>query len=134
MKTLRIPVIAIAAALLLGACATTAPGGAWSVIDGTDWDRVDPYAAPVNIASIDGKDYIRLSRRALPPGKHKVEFLTAQVLRSQRLRQSEAAELDLEPCTAYYYYAKHGSKFDPRWELKLLREVKLEGCMPEPTP
>lgn len=134
MKTLRMVALAVAAAALLGACATTNPGGAWSVLDGSDWNHADPYAAPVQIATIDGKDYLRLSRRALPPGKHKITFLTTQVLRINTLRHEQEAELDLAPCTAYYYYAKHSSKFDPRWELRLLREVKLESCTPESTP
>lgn len=134
MNTLRTTVVPIIAALLLGACATTNPGGVWSVIDGSDWDHVDPYAAPVHIASIDGKDYLRLSRRALPPGRHTIIFQTTQVLRANRLRHVQEVELDLAPCTSYHYYAKHNSKFDPRWELVLLREVKLESCATENTP
>lgn len=119
---------ALVTAFMLAACATTGPSGTFAVIDGTDWDRSEPYAAPVQIMSIDGKDYLRLHRRALAPGKHTVVFATTQVLRANRLRQVEEVELDLKPCTSYHYYAKHPSKFDSRWELKLLHEVKLEHC------
>ena len=128
MKSRIVTLFAAAIVLALGACASLTPTEPFAVIDGTDWDRTDPYAAPVQIASIDGKDYLRLSHRALPPGPHKIGFLTTQVLRANRLRERHEVEIDLKPCTAYYFYAKHPSKFDPHWELKTLREVHLESC------
>ena len=81
MKSRIVTLFAAAIVLALGACASLTPTEPFAVIDGTDWDRTDPYAAPVQIASIDGKDYLRLSHRALPPGPHKIGFLTTQVLR-----------------------------------------------------
>ena len=84
MKSRIVTLFAAAIVLALGACASLTPTEPFAVIDGTDWDRTDPYAAPVQIASIDSKDYLRLSRRALPPGPHKIGFLTTQVLRAQK--------------------------------------------------
>lgn len=120
--------LTLLAALALAACASLVPKEPYAVIDGTDWDRTDPYAAPVEIATIDGRDYLQLNHRALPPGRHKIAFLTTHLVRTTRFREHHEVELDLKPCVSYYYYAKHPSQFDSHWELKLLREVELTAC------
>lgn len=114
-------------AFILTGCASV-PREPFAVIDGTDWDRTDPYSAPVQIASIDGKDYLQETRRALSPGTHTLEFLTTRVTRANRLRERRAITLELKPCVSYYFYAKHPDRYDGAWELKLLREVPLEHC------
>jgi len=100
----------------------------YAVIDGTDWPRTEPYAAPVQIASIDGKDYLDETRRTLAPGKHRIEFMTTRKLRSSKYRQVRAIEIELKACTVYYFYALHPSKYAPEWELKLKRETELKKC------
>lgn len=100
----------------------------FAVIDGTDWPKTEPYSAPVTIASIDGKDYINETRRTLTPGRHTLEFLTGRQTRTHKLRQTRSLELELKPCTIYYFYAKHPSKFADEWELTLLRETTIKKC------
>ena len=100
--------------------------GPFAVIDGTDWPKTEAYSAPVTIVSIDGKDYIKLTRRALPPGPHKLEFITTRQTRGSKLRQTRTIDLDLKPCTTYYFYAKHPSKFAAEWDLTLMRETPIE--------
>lgn len=103
--------------------------GPFAVIDGTDWPKTEPYSAPVTITSIDGKDYINETRRALPPGPHKLEFITTRLTRGSKLRQTRSIDIDLKPCTTYYFYAKHPSKFADEWELTLMRETPIKkGC------
>ncbi len=100
----------------------------WAVIDGTDWPKVEPYSAPVTIASIDGKDYLKETRRTLAPGMHKLEFITTRTTRASKLRQTREIDIELKPCTVYYFYAKHPSKFADEWELKILRESAITKC------
>ena len=100
----------------------------FAVIDGTDWPRTEPYAAPVQIASIDGTDYVDETRRTLAPGKHRLEFVTTRLVRAVKVRQTRAIEVELKACTVYYYYALHPSKYAPEWELKLMRTTELKKC------
>lgn len=116
-------------ATLVVLLASAAPGGEpWAVLDGTDYPKAQPYAAPVQIASIDGKSYLDEKRRTLAPGKHTIEFITLRLTRGHKFRKSIKVELELKPCTSYYYYAQHPSKFADEWELKLLRETQLKSC------
>ena len=118
--------------ILIASIAATASAASepYAVIDTSDWDKVAAYTAPVTIASIDGKDYLNEKRRTLPPGKHVLEFITTRLVRSQRIRETRSIELELKPCTTYYFYAKHPSKFATEWELKLLRETTIKSCTP----
>jgi hypothetical protein len=100
----------------------------YAVIDGTDWPKTEPYSAPVGIASIDGKDYLKESRHNLAPGKHRLEFITLRQTRGHKFRQTRSIEIELKPCTIYYFYAKHPSKFADEWELTLMRESELKSC------
>ena len=100
----------------------------YAVIDGTDWPKTEPYAAPVQIAAIDDTSYINETRRNLTPGKHRLEFVTTRTVRAAKLRQTRVIEVELKPCTVYYYYALHPSKYAPEWELKLKRETELKSC------
>jgi hypothetical protein len=100
----------------------------FAVIDGTDWPKTEPYSAPVGIASIDGKDYINETRRTLTPGMHKLEFITTRTTRANKFRQTRTIDIELKPCTIYYFYAKHPSKFADEWELTLLRESEVKKC------
>lgn len=102
--------------------------GPFAVIDGTDWPKTEAYSAPVTIASIDGKDYLSQTRRTLAPGPHKLEFITTRTTRANKLRQTRTIDIDLKPCTIYYFYAKHPSKFADEWELKVLRESPIKKC------
>lgn len=118
----------IVALSLMLAGAAGAADEPYAVIDTTDWDKIEAYAAPVTIASIDGQDYLSESRRTITPGKHTLEFVTTRMVKSSKIRQTRTVELDAKPCTTYYYYAKHASKFSPEWELKLLRETPIKSC------
>lgn len=100
----------------------------YAVIDTTDWNKVEAYAAPVTIASIDGQDFLSETRRTITPGKHTLEFITTRTVKSSKIRETRSIELDAKPCTTYYYYAKHASKYAPEWELKLLRETTIKSC------
>lgn len=102
--------------------------GPFAVIDGTDWPKTEPYSAPVTIASIDGKDYLSETRRTLAPGPHKLEFITTRTTRANKFRQTRTIDIELKPCTIYYFYAKHPSKFADEWELTLLRESPIKKC------
>jgi hypothetical protein len=114
--------------LFLAAVAATAADAPYAVIDTTDWNKVEAYAAPVTIASIDGQDYLSETRRTITPGKHTLEFVTTRTVKSSKIRQTRSIELEVKPCTTYYFYAKHASKFSPEWELKLLRETTIKSC------
>jgi hypothetical protein len=124
MRGLRSSIVLLAW-LISGAALADEP---YAVIDGTDWPKTEAYAAPVQIASIDGTDYIDETRRTLAPGKHRLEFVTTRKLRAAKLRQTRVIEIELEPCTVYYYYALHPSKYAPEWELKLMRTTELKKC------
>jgi hypothetical protein len=111
-------------------CSSLASGSdePYAVIDTTDWNKVEAYAAPVTIASIDGQDYLSETRRTITPGKHTIEFVTTRMVKSSKIRETRTVELDAKPCTTYYFYAQHKSKHSPEWELKLLRETTLKDC------
>jgi hypothetical protein len=115
---------------LIAACSLIAAGAGepYAVIDTTDWNKVEAYSAPVTIASIDGQDYLSETRRTITPGKHTLEFVTTRTVKSSKIRQTRSIELEVKPCTTYYFYAKHASKFSPEWELKLLRETPIKSC------
>jgi hypothetical protein len=117
-------------ALLTVVCLAAAASAAepFAVIDTTDWNKIEAYAAQVTIASIDGQDFLSETRRTITPGKHHLEFLTTRVIKSQKIREVRSIELDAKPCTTYYFYAKHKSKYSTEWELKLLRESTLKDC------
>jgi len=100
----------------------------FAVIDGSDWPKVEAYSAPVTIASIDGKDYLDETRRTLPPGQHRLEFITTRLTPANKFRQTRSIDIELKPCTVYYFYAKHPSKFADEWELTLLRETEIKKC------
>ena len=102
--------------------------GPFAVIDGTDWPKTEAYSAPVTIASIDGKDYLNETRRTLAPGPHKLEFITTRLTRGHKFRQTRSIDIELKPCTIYYFYAKHPSKFADEWELTLMRETQIKKC------
>ena len=125
MNRLAVPLFSVCA--LLAACATV-PDAPYSVLDGSDWDRTDPYAAPVQISRLDGMSYLNETKRTIEPGHHRIGFLTTRVVRSNKLRAEKQIEMDVEPCAHYYYYAKHESKFSTAWELKLLRKTEIEAC------
>jgi hypothetical protein len=114
--------------LFLAAAAATAADAPYAVIDTTDWNKVEAYSAPVTIASIDGQDYLSETRRTITPGKHTLEFVTTRTVKSSKIRQTRSIELEVKPCTTYYFYAKHASKYSPEWELKLLRETTIKSC------
>ena len=78
--------------------------------------------------SIDGKDYLSESRRTLPAGPHKLEFITTRLTKGHKFRQTRTIDIELKPCTIYYFYAKHPSKFSDEWELTLLRETEIKKC------
>ncbi len=118
---------------LLASCALVLLLAGWAdepyaVIDGTDWPKVEPYSAPVTIASIDGKDRLDETRRSLPPGMHKLEFITTRLTPANKFRQTRTIDIELKPCATYYFYAKHPSKFKDDWELTLLRETAIKSC------
>lgn len=117
-------------AVLTIAAATAAAHAAepFSVIDTTDWNKVEAYAAPVTIASIDGQDFLSETRRTVTPGKHTLEFVTTRTVKSSKIRETRTIELEVKPCTTYYFYAKHASKYSPEWELKVLRETEIKSC------
>lgn len=115
----------LAALLLAGAASAAEP---FAVIDTTDWNKVEAYAAPVTIASVDGKDYLGETRRTIAPGKHTLEFVTTRTVKTSKVRQTRSIELEVKPCTTYYFYAKHASRYSAEWELKLLRETAIESC------
>ena len=117
--------LASCALVLLLAGWTDAP---YAVIDGSDWPKTEAYSAPVTIASIDGKDYLSESRRTLPAGPHKLEFITTRLTKGHKFRQTRTIDIELKPCTIYYFYAKHPSKFADEWELTLLRETEVKKC------
>lgn len=114
--------------LFLTAVAAAAADAPYAVIDTTDWNKVEAYTAPVTIASIDGQDYLSETRRTITPGKHTLEFITTRMVKSSKIRETRTIELDAKPCTTYYFYAKHPSKYSPEWELKLLRETEIKSC------
>jgi hypothetical protein len=118
----------VATALLVVSAVALAADAPYAVIDTTDWNKVEAYSAPVTIASIDGQDYLSETRRTITPGKHTIEFVTTRMVKSSKIRQTRSVELDAKPCTTYYYYAKHASKFSDEWELKLLRETEIKSC------
>lgn len=124
----KLAIVAAAFGVLVASGLAARADGPWAVVDGTDWPKTEPYAAPVQISSIDGKDRLREKRRSLEPGMHKLEFITLRQARGHKLRQARSIEIELKPCTAYYFYALHPSKFADEWELKLLRETPLKGC------
>jgi len=123
---IRSSVAALAAATALA----TAAAEPYAVIDGTDWPRTSLHAAPVTIASIDGKDYLDETRRLVAPGTRVIELYSTHVPKAKRnqRQQRRSITLEVKPCTAYYLYAQHPSKLASEFEVKVLREVPLKSC------
>jgi hypothetical protein len=116
-------------AILLAACAGANPRAPYAVIDGSEWTRTDPYSFPVRIASIDGRDYLRLDRRVVEPGRHVLRFESTKPMRKGRqYRDTRELTVELKPCTHYYFAAKHASEFSEIWEVKLVDEQTIPDC------
>lgn len=114
---------AIFAAAFLAGCSSTP----YSVIDVTHSQVSDPDNYDARILSIDGKMATYRGREKIDPGFHYINLQTTKPLKS-KVSDYHLYALDAKPCTRYLLTAQHDNSVTDNWEVRLLREEKIEAC------
>jgi hypothetical protein len=117
------PVI-IACALALPGCATRE---AFSYLDGDRWSRVEKDTFDTLIVSVDGKYYTYNSRIRIEPGRHHIVFQTRPAP-GFRYSAQKALDLDIEPCTHYWFEAKKANAIASDFEPRVNYKDSIAGC------
>ena len=88
---------------------------------------VDPLVADIVIDAIEGRAAVSQQPR-LPAGEYRL--LVRSRLDARTLRQGpKRVTLQLQACQVYTLGAQHRSRFDPRFELLVVRQQPIPGCV-----
>jgi hypothetical protein len=119
---MRVLVPALAA---LAACASEP----FSYLEADRWSRVEMNTSDTLIVSIDGKPNLSGSRIRVDPGHRRIVFQMKPGDGSPSIRQ-KTLELDVEPCTHYWFEAKRASAQDLDFEPRVNHKDPIVGCGP----
>ena len=93
----------------------------------TDPVPVDPLVAGIVIDAIEGRAAVSQQLR-LPAGEY--SLLVRSRLDARTLRQGpKRVTLQVQACQVYTLGAQHRSRFDPRFELLVVRQQPMAGCV-----
>jgi hypothetical protein len=112
------------AGLLAAGCATSEP---FSYLDGARWNRVELNTFDTLIVSVDGKYYTQNSRVRVEPGRRKI-VLQAPPVDGFRFGEQRTLELNVEPCTRYWFEAKKANALSQDWEPRVNYKEPIAGC------
>ena len=88
---------------------------------------VDPLVAGIVIDASEGRAAVSQQPR-LPAGEYRL--LVRSRLDARTLRQGpKRVTLQLQACQVYTLGAQHRSRFDPRFELLVVRQQPIPGCV-----
>jgi len=118
-----VPVL-LACALALPGCATREP---FSYLDGERWSRIEKDTFDTLIVSVDGKYYTYNSRIRIEPGRHHIVF-QARPAPGFRFSAEKALDLDIEPCTRYWFEARKANAIAQDYELRVNYKDSIVGC------
>jgi len=124
MKPLPWVGLSFAAISLLTACA----GPAYSELYGARYYRTPIDTYPVQVASVDGKDYLTQPVR-IEPGHHVIS-VQGPPGGAQRWGDKRSIELDVKPCTRYWLVAVKDNKLAHDFAVKVDYEEPMSGCTP----
>ena len=125
MKRIR-ATVAIVAALLLSACASSFQG---SYLVGERYFKASADTYPVLILSVDGRDTTQ--RRVLvDPGMREVRVQAPPVPGAPN--ETATLRLEVKPCVTYYIVAVRENRLTAAFTPKVDFAEPLGGCTPEP--
>jgi hypothetical protein len=122
-----LPRHAIAPAVLLIAaagCATTEP---FSYLDGGRWLKAEMNTYDTVIVAVDGSSYTYNSRIRVDPGPHTI-LLRAPPAAGFHDGVEKALEVNVEPCTRYWFEAKKVNRLDQDFEPRINYKEPIAGC------
>jgi hypothetical protein len=108
----------------LSGCATSEK---FSFLDGERWNRVELDTYDTVILSVDGKSYSENSRIRIDPGRHHIVFQTRPAAGFTFSPRKEL-DLDVEPCTRYYFEAKRTNALTQDFEPRVNYKEPIAGC------
>jgi len=122
---LTVAAAAFSASLLaLSGCA----GPAYSELYGTRYYRTPIDTYPVQVVSVDGKDYLMQPVR-IEPGRHQVS-VQGPPGGAQRWGDKRTIELDVKACTRYWLVAVKENRLASDFSVKVDYEEPMSGCRP----
>ena len=101
-------------------------GHAYSELYGTRYFRVPINTYPVQVASVDGKDYLAQPVR-VEPGRHQIT-VQAPPGGGQRWGDRRTIELDVKACTRYWLVAVKDNRLTSDFSVKVDYEEPMSGC------
>lgn len=116
--------IATTAWVLLTGCATTQN---FSYLDGYRWNRAELNTFDTVIVSVDGQHYLENKRVRVEPGLRKI-VLQAPPTAGFRFGEQRTIELNIEPCTHYWFEAKKANALAQDWEPRVNYKDRIAGC------
>ena len=122
--TRRRTALACAGALALAGCASVQP---FSYLDGQRYSRVELNTFDTLIVSVDGVSYAYNTRIRVAPGRHRIVFQTVPAA-GFRYSPEKALDLDVEPCTRYWFEAKKPSALSQDFEPRVNYQEPIAGC------
>jgi hypothetical protein len=113
----------LCAAAGLSACATQK----FSYLDGYRWTKVEMNTYDAYIVSVDGHSYPYNSKIRVDPGPHHIVFQTTPAA-GFTLSQEKALDIDIEPCTRYWFEAKRANRLQQDFEPRVNYKEPISGC------
>ena len=108
--------------LVLTGCA----GPAYSELYGTRYFRTTINTYPVQVVSVDGKDYLAQPVR-VDPGRHRVA-VQGPPGGGQRWGDERTIELDVKACTRYWLVAVKDNRLSSDFAVKVDYQEPMSGC------
>lgn len=119
----------VCAASALTACSTPQK---FSYLDGYRWSRAEINTYDTYIVSVDGKSYTYNSKIMVDPGRHHIVFQT-QAADGLKFSPQVALDIDIKPCTRYWFEAKRTNSLDNNFEPRVNWTIPIQGCGVEPS-
>jgi len=111
-------------AIALAGCAVDKP---YAFLDGERHNRVELNTYDTQIVSVDGKYYLQNSRVLIEPGKHHIVLQTRPPF-GFSIPPEKALDLDVEPCTRYWFEAKRVNALTQDFEPRVNYKEPISGC------
>jgi len=121
-RALVLALIPVCTALV--GCTTSKP---MAYLNGYRWNKAELNTYDTFIVSVDGKGYIQNSRIWVDPGLRHIVFQTLPVP-GFTTSPEKSLDLNVEPCTRYWFEAKRSSERDQDFEPRVNYKEPIVGC------
>ena len=108
----------------LVSCASSQP---FSYLDGYRWNRVELNTYDTQIVEVDGTSYSYNEHIRVDPGRHHIVFQTKPIS-GFFVSPQRALDLDVEPCTRYWFEAKRENGLQQGFEPRVNYKEAIAGC------